>query len=303
MPTVTLPHGEVHYREAGPLHPPSAPPVVFVHGILVDSTMWSAVASLLAAEGVRSYAPDLPLGAHTRPVAATADQSPRGVARQLIAFLERLELTDVTLVGNDTGGAICQYLLDTDPSRIGRLVLTNCDCFDQFPPTPLQRFIELVRRPAALAGVAQAMRSTTFRHGRFGYGPFARQYDAAMTRAWIEPLHSDARIREDVARFAAAIDPADLAAVGTRLHQFDGPVRLVWGNADPYFPMDLARRLAAAFRDATLVEVDARTFVPLDEPDRVARAILDELSVGIASQRSVLTDRTVNPAGSRPAAG
>ena len=288
MPTVTLPHGEVHYREAGPLHPPSAPPVVFVHGILVDSTMWSEVASLLAAEGVRSFAPDLPLGSHTRPVAATADQSPRGIARQVIKFLEALDLTDVTLVGNDTGGAICQYLLDTDRSRIGRLVLTNCDCFEQFPPPSLQRFIELMRRPAALAGVGQAMRSTTFRHGRFGYGPFARQYDATMTRAWIEPARTDARIREDVARFASAVDPADLAEVGARLHQFAGPVKLVWGNADPYFPMDLARRLAAAFSEATITEVDrARTFVPLDAPDRVAAEIL----------------QVANAAGSRPAAG
>ena len=303
MPTVTLPHGEVHYREAGPLHPPIGPPVVFVHGILVDSRLWSEVASLLAAEGVRSFAPDLPLGSHTRPVAATADQSPRGIARQVIAFLDSLDLSDVTLVGNDTGGAICQYLLDTDPSRIGRLVLTNCDCFEQFPPPSLQRFVELVRRPAALAGVGQAMRSTTFRHARFGYGPFARQYDASMTRAWIEPFRTDTRIREDVARFASAIDPADLAAVGTRLHQFAGPVRLVWGDADPYFPMDLARRLAAAFHEAKLTEVDgARTFVPLDAPDRVAAEILD-LSVGIASQRTISTDRTVNPAGSRPAAG
>ena len=153
--------------------------------------------------------------AHTRTRSPpTADQSPRGVARQVIAFLERLDLTDVTLVGNDTGGAICQYLLDTDASRIGRLVLTNCDCFDQFPPSSLQRFMEVMRRPAAIAGVAQAMRSTTFRHGRFGYGPFAREYDTVMTRAWIEPLRTDPRIREDVARFAAAVDASDLTAVG-----------------------------------------------------------------------------------------
>jgi pimeloyl-ACP methyl ester carboxylesterase len=301
MPTVTLPHGEVHYRDTGPHDPPTSPPVVFVHGILVDSQMWSAVASHLAADGVRSLAPDLPLGAHTRPVASTADQSPRGVARQVIAFLECLDLTDVTLVGNDTGGAICQYLLDTDASRIGRLVLTNCDCFDQFPPSSLQRFMEVMRRPAAIAGVAQAMRSTTFRHGRFGYGPFAREYDTAMTRAWIEPLRTDPRIREDVARFAAAVDASDLTAVATRLHQFSGSVRLVWGNADPYFPMELGHRLAATFRDATLTEVDARTFVPLDASAQLAAEIID-LSVGTASQRTVVKDKTTKSGGSRRAA-
>lgn len=274
MSIITLPHGEVHVRTAGPAHGANGPPVVFVHGVLVDGTLWNGVASLLAEAGARSYAPDLPLGSHVRAVAADADQSPRGIARQLIALLEAFELTDVTLVGNDTGGAICQYLLDTDASRIGRVVLTNCDAFEQFPPPSLRRFIQLLRRPTALAGAAQAMRSTKFRHGRLGFGPFARDLDEETTLAWVEPARLDADIRRDVARFAEAIDPDDLVAVGARLHRFDGPVRLVWGTADPFFTIELANRLAAAFADATVDEVaGARTFVPLDAPDRVAAAI------------------------------
>ena len=68
-------------------------------------------------------------------------------------------------------------------------------------------------------------------------------------------------------------------------------MRLVWGNVDPYFPIDLGHRLATAFHDATLTEVDgARTFVPLGAPDRVAAEILD-LSVGTASQRTVVQDK------------
>ena len=106
----------MHYRTAGPVDA-SGPPVMFVHGVLVDGSLWSATADALAAHGVRSFAPDLPLGSHRSPVHPDADQSPRGVARQIIAFIEALELDDVTLVGNDSGGAICQYVLDTDPSR------------------------------------------------------------------------------------------------------------------------------------------------------------------------------------------
>jgi pimeloyl-ACP methyl ester carboxylesterase len=274
MAMITLPHGAVHYRPHGP-DDATAPPVVFVHGILVGATLWSGVAEALAAQGVRSFAPDLPLGSHRVPVGADADQSPRGVARQVIAFIEALDLHDVTLVGNDTGGAICQYLLDTDASRIGRLVLTNCDAFEQFPPPSLRRFIELVTRPAALAGAAQAMRATRFRHGRFGFGPFANSFDADMTAAWVEPARTDERVRDDLVRFARAIDPDDLVAVGGRLNAFAGPVRLVWGTADPYFTLDLARRIQAAFTDASLVEVDgARTFVALDAPDVVAEEIV-----------------------------
>jgi len=286
MPSITLPHGTVDYRQAGPKGAATsgAPPVVFVHGVLVGASLWSATADALATDGVRSFAPDLPLGAHRRRVGPAADQSPRGIARQVLAFLEALDLNDVTLVGNDSGGAIAQYVIDTDPTRIGRLVLTNCDAFDQFPPPKLRRFISLLRHPAALALATLSMRSTRVRHGRFGFGPFANRYEAAMTRAWIEPL-GDRAIRRDVSRLARAVDPAELAGVGTRLRHFDRPVRLVWGTADPFFTLDLARRLAAAFPDAELVEVPgARTFVPLDAPDRLAAEI-------VTISRSVRSDR------------
>ena len=88
----------------------------------------------LGERGFRCLAPTWPLGAHRTPMRPGADLSPRGVARVVVSFLDALDLTDVVLVGNDTGGAVCQLLLDEDPSRLGQLVLTNCDAFDSFPP-------------------------------------------------------------------------------------------------------------------------------------------------------------------------
>ena len=147
MPTIDLPHGTVRYRQVGP--DGAAPPVVFVHGSLVNASLWSQTADALAAAGNRSYAPDLPLGSHTIALGARADQSPRGIARQLAAFLEALDLDrDVTLVGNDTGGAICQFLLDEDASRLGRVVLTNCDAFANFR----RRHLDSSSRPSAARG-------------------------------------------------------------------------------------------------------------------------------------------------------
>lgn len=275
MPTITLPHGHMDYVATWPARgEASAPPVVFVQGVLAGATLWSATADALASRGVPSFQLDLPLGAHRRPVGAAADQSPRGVARLVLSFIEALELDDVTLVGNDTGGAICQFVIDTDASRIGRLVLTNCDAFEVFPPAQLRRFVTLLRHPSALALAALALRSTAVRHGKLGFGPFANRYDAAMTRAWVEPLR-DAAVRRDVIRLAKAVDPDDLVAVGGRLHRFPGPVRLVWGTADPFFTLELAHRLVAAFRDAELVEVPgARMLVPLDAPDVLAAEIV-----------------------------
>ncbi|NEE02514.1 alpha/beta fold hydrolase [Phytoactinopolyspora halotolerans] len=271
--TIELPHGTVAYRSAGP-EDSAAPPVVFVHAFLVDGSVWSEVADLLAARGIRSYAPDCPLGAHRTPLRRDADQSPRGIAKQILAFLEALDLRDVTLVGNDTGGALCQFLIDTDPSRIGRLVLTNCDAFDTFPPFPFSIIFRLLSGSRRMWFNLQPMRARAFRHSPLGFGLLANRIDPDQARAWVEPCLTDKEIREDAVRFLRAADPQDLLDVSTRLHRFDGPARIVWGMADRAFRPSLGRRLQRVFKDAEFVEVPgAKTFVQLDAPGMLADQI------------------------------
>jgi pimeloyl-ACP methyl ester carboxylesterase len=274
MPTIDVAQGEINYRVAGPADS-ARPPVVFVHGLLVNGELWTGVARALAARGVRSYAPDLPLGAHPIALKPGADLSPRGVARLILAFLEALGLEDVTLVGNDTGGALCQFLIDADPSRIGRLVLTNCDAFDQFPPAPFDLLVKAASSPGRIRTLMAPMRWTPLRHSALGFGPLvARPLDPALTRRWITPSLDDAGVRRDTAAFMRAIRPAELLDVSTRLDRFASPVLLVWGAADRFFRLDFARRLQGVFPDARLVAVEGgRTFLPLDEPDRVAGEI------------------------------
>lgn len=282
MPTVELPQGQVHYRTAGPADS-SAPPVVFVHGLLVNSEIWSGAAWALAERGARSYAPDLPLGSHEVALGAEADLSPRGVARLILDFLEALDLHDVTLVGNDTGGALCQFVIDTDPSRIGRLVLTNCDAFEQFPPPPFGALVTVGRRPGRLKVALQGVRLKAIRHSMLGYGGLvAKPLDPELTARWARPALTDKAVRRDTARFLAAMDRNDLVEVGSRLGGFDKPVLLLWGAADPFFKLALAERLRDAFADARIVPVEAgRTFIALDFPDRVA----DEITAFTAARR------------------
>lgn len=274
MPTIDLPQGTIRYRAAGP-EDATAPPVVFVHGFLVDGDLWTGLADALAARGIRSYAPTLPLGSHTIPVREDADLSPRGVARIVAAFLEALDLEDATLVGNDSGGAITQFALDTDATRVGRVVLTNCDAFDRFPPPPFDKVFLRGRRPAVLRAMLEPMRLRALRHSPIAYGMLVRgRPDATQTRRWVQPCLDDAAIRRDTARFLGGVDARELLDVSTRLHEFPGPVLLVWGAADRFFKVEMARRLRDAFADARLVEVPGgRTFLPLDEPELVAREI------------------------------
>lgn len=273
MTSIELPHGVVNYRVAGPVES-AAPPVLFVHPFLMDGSLWSGVADLLAAQGVRSYAPDWPLGSHRTPVKPGTDQSPRGVARQILRYIEALDLHDVTLVGGDTGGALCQFLLDVDPSRIGRVVLTNCDAFDTFPPFPFNVMFSLLKGETRMKINLQPMRWRAFRHSPLGLGLLANELDPEQTRAWIEPSLANPAIRRDAVAFLRAAEPEDLLDVSTRLDRFTGPVTIVWGTADRAFTTGLGRRLQHAFRDARFVEVpNARTLVALDDPGRLADAI------------------------------
>jgi pimeloyl-ACP methyl ester carboxylesterase len=270
--SIDLPAGTIHYRAVGPA---GGAPVVLVHGFLVDDSLWADVPERLAGLGYRCYAPTWPLAAHRTAMRDDADLSPRGVARVVLSFLEALDLRDVVLVGNDTGGAVCQFLVDEDAGRIGRLVLTNCDAFATFPPFPFALLFRLARHPRAMRAALSTMRVGRLRTGLLGFGPLVRRrLTAAETLPWVTPYLTDARVRRDVATFARAWSPADLADVATRLPSYDGPVLLLWAARDRFFTLALARRLLATFVDARLVEVDdALTFVSLDQPARVAEEI------------------------------
>ena len=271
---VELPQGTVTYRVAGPADS-QYPPVVFVHGLLVDSLLWTGVADALADQGIRSYAPNWPLGSHLLPMNDDADLSPRGVARIVLDFLVALDLDDVTLVGNDTGGAICQFTIDTDHSRIGRLVLTNCDAFDVFPPRDFIPLVKLGAHPSLIKPLLATMKPTFLRHSRLGFGLlFAGEPDPIVTRSWVEPCLNSKEIRRDAAKLMKQIRPKDLLDVSTRLPEFTKPVRIVWGEADRCFKPSFAQRLAETFPDARVSFVrGGRTFIPLEFPDEVADVI------------------------------
>jgi pimeloyl-ACP methyl ester carboxylesterase len=268
MPDLTLPQGTISYRDTG-----DGPPVVFLHGLLVDGTVWRKVTPLLDG-AARSIVPDLPLGSHRTPMNADADVTPHGVARLVGDFLAALDLEDVTLVGNDTGGAISQLVALDHGERVGRLVLTNCDCFDVFPPKEFVPMVKSAHVPGALKAALAPMRSATARRTVIAYGGLAREIPDEVTAAWVEPARTDARVRGDLATFLRAIDKSITREAAERLPTLTIPSIVAWGQDDRFFSRELGQRLAATLPNARLEPIaNSRTFVSEDEPEALAALI------------------------------
>jgi len=273
MAELALSQATIEYQEFGP-EESAHPPVLFVHGILVDGQLWREVAEKLGRRGYRCIVPTLPLGSHRIPVGDAKALSLAGVAELVNAAIVALDLDDVTLVGSDTGGGICQLVIDTHPDRIGRLVLTNCDAFDKCPPPPFDLAFAVLRGPVSIRALFGPMRLGALRHSPIGFGLLISRPDPVMTADWLRPCLDDSRICRDLAALLRQVAKTDLTDVATRLHRFDKPVTLVWGQADRCFTPSLGRRLAAAFSNAKLIEVpEAKTFVALDNPEAVIDAI------------------------------
>jgi pimeloyl-ACP methyl ester carboxylesterase len=278
MPEITVEQGTIHYRDEG-----SGPPVVFVHGALVDGTLWTPVVERLAARA-RCIVPDLPLGSHRTPMRPDADLTPTGLARLIAELIEALDLRDVTLVGNDTGGALCQLVATRHPERLGRLVLTDCDAFDNFPPKAF-RSLTVAARTNTLTAAMQPLRLRAPRRLPLAYGWLTKHpVPDDVLDGWVRPFLESSGVRRDARRFLAAIDSDLLLDNAARLAAFDRPVLLPWAREDPFFPVEHAHRLAAIFPDARVVELeDARAFVSWDQPDRLAELLGEFVPDAIAA--------------------
>jgi len=269
VPKVELSAGTIHYDEAGP---PDGRPVVCVHGYLMAGDLFAGLAERLAARGLRTVMPTWPMGAHPEPMRPQADLSPAGMAALVAELIDVLGLKDAVLLGNDSGGAICQGVAVRHPEAIGAMVLTNCDAFDNFPPGPFKVLPKLVRLPGALRlGLA----SLRFKPSRtLAYGLLAHADIDAMADAWSRVPMRDARVRADLRRWTIGLDPSFTLRAAERLHAFTKPTLIAWAPEDRLLPVEHAERLAAIIPGARLERIaDSRIFSMIDQPDRLAELV------------------------------
>ncbi len=270
---IDLPAGRIRYREAG-----SGRPVVFVHGYLVDGRLWDGVVDRLS-DRCRCIAPDWPIGAQQIAMKPDADLSPPGIAATIAALLEALDLEDVTIVGNDSGGAMSQVLVTRHPERIGRLVLTNCDTHENFPPGMFKAMVPLAKLPGGMSALAIPFRVGAI--ARAAFKPFARTpIPAQLISSWMEPAMHDRGVRHDLKKVTVGMNKRYTLEAAAKLRGSELPILLTWAPGDKLFPISYAERLASEAGNARIVEIaDSSTFVPLDQPQRLA----DEIATFVGS--------------------
>jgi pimeloyl-ACP methyl ester carboxylesterase len=276
---VRLAQTTIRYREMG-----TGEPIVLVHGLLADGQLWRDVAPRLAAD-FRVIVPEWPLGSHTIPLADGADASPLGRAPINAHFLDALELEHVTLVGNDTGGALCQLVAVHHGERIARLVLTPCDAYDNFLPPAFRGLQLLAHVPGAVLLLANSMRVGAVRRLPIAYGWLSKRAEPELTRSWLTPALRNRKIRRDVAAVLKGISSRYTLAAAERFAEFEKPVLIAWAPEDRFFKLRYAERLRDAFADARLELIeDSYTFVPLDQPQRTAELIAEFAREPVAAQ-------------------
>jgi pimeloyl-ACP methyl ester carboxylesterase len=263
---VKLSQGTVRYRERG-----EGETIVFVHGLLVNGDLWRKVVPKLA-ENYRCIAPDWPLGSHSVPLSPDADLTPPGLARLIADFLEALDLRDVTLVSNDTGTALTQLVATSYPKRVGRVVLTTGDAFDNFPPKMFKGVIGLGYLPGSLWLLDKAARPDAAR--RLFFGPLAKEMPGSEILESYGGHVKDKGIRRDTGKVLKALRSRYTEEAAEKLPQLKAPALMVWAPEDRFFPNAHAERLAELIPDASVAWIEnSRAFVSEDQPERTAEAI------------------------------
>jgi len=268
---IELSAGTIEYTDTG-----EGPVLVLLHGLLMDASLWDGPIAELSADH-RCVAPTLPLGAHRRAMKPDADLSLPAIARLVAEFLDRLDLQDVTLVGNDTGGALVQLLICDATARVGRVVLASCDAFDNFPPGLTGKtLVAAGKLPPWVFGLfMQQMRLRALRRLPIAFGWLTLRGDAATAR-WVKPVMKQPEIRRDAVRTlrAAAANTHLLLQAAECLPSFKRPALIVWAAKDRVMPPEHGRRLAELLPHAQLAEIDdSYTLIPLDQPARLAQLV------------------------------
>jgi pimeloyl-ACP methyl ester carboxylesterase len=242
----------------------SGRPALFIHGVSTSSYLWRNVIDQLDGQR-RCVAVDLPLHGQT-PAAADQDFSLPGLARFVADFCDALDLTDIDLVANDTGGAIAQVFAVGNPQRLHTLTLTNCEAHNNLPPKQLLPGVMLARMGLFALLAPRMVRDITKARKRVYGGGYQNVTNLSedIVRAWLDPTVATAASARQFQCLITSLQARDLLAIESALAHLHVPTLIVWGTGDKFFSREWAYWLRDTIPGATsVIEIDgARLFFP-----------------------------------------
>jgi pimeloyl-ACP methyl ester carboxylesterase len=230
-------------------------PVVFLHGFPGPES-WSAVVDRLRGHFRCIVVETLGLGDARGPV--DADYTLRGQASVVRHVLDALGVESAHLVGNDTGGAIAQVFATRWPGAVRRLVLSDCDAFDNWPPPQVKRLQRLLRIPGGPRLAATAMGLSLVARSGLGFGRLVsdrRLLTRDRLARYARPLRSSPASRERFRRFVLALDSRYTVEIEAALRSLTHPTMIVWGGDDAYWTPSWAKALFDAIPGAERLEL------------------------------------------------
>lgn len=270
MKSVDVTAGTIEYREEGD---PSGPPVVLLHGLLMNDAQWNLALPLLPS-GFRYLLPILPMGGHRIPMRQNADLTLPGMVDVVADFLDALDVADVTLVVTDWGGPL--FLTDVGrDKRVARLVICPSEAFDNFPPGFPGKVAWLASRNTLTVSLAmRQLKIGWLRRQWLMFGQMAKKpVPQDIVDEWLTAGLTDWRIRQDLVKYCRTkFDKADLIRATNRLADFDGGVLVLWSR-NPVMPDDHATHLADLTGGTLRYIDDANVLVMLDQPEQTALEI------------------------------
>jgi pimeloyl-ACP methyl ester carboxylesterase len=263
--------GRISYVETG-----SGPVALFVHGVLLNKHLWRHQLEELA-DIRRCIAVDLLAHGDTE-IDPSQDVSVTANARMLTEVLDALQIDQVDVIGNDSGGGIAQIFAALNPARVRTLTLTNCDTHDNWPPEAFKPFLAMAASGELSNTLNAMLADKSIYRSPEALGPAYEQPDIATDadiEAYLRPLVRSEQCIHDLERFLAAFDHSHTTAVEPQLRQLNARTLIVWGTDDVYFPVKWAYWLAETIPGAGQpVELEgARLFFP-EERSEVFNTLL-----------------------------
>ena len=255
----------VHFVEQG-----QGPPVVLLHGFGGWSFCWRKNLQALAASGYRAIAPDL-LGHGFSDKSAPDQVTLAGQVDLLRHLLPALGATPAVVVGNSMGGEIALRLALQAPDLVRAIAIANSTGHDRIEiPAQVLRWLRL---PGAGLAAWALVHSRRFIGGRFVipcYGDRSR-----LEPGTIEGYCLPFRLPGVARLFLQWLPRLDFGREAGNYGCVRQPVLILWGEADPWWPVDDARRFAAAMPQARLVTYPGAGHLPQEEvPEAFNRDLL-----------------------------